>query len=102
MSRLGWLLRLRWLIAGLTPGEREVLRAPPKPDLPDPDQFRAPVIVLLEGEEAIHTARLADADLVVRRHGNGDFSVMKNRWGMDVQHGPWDALPDYVKRAVKP
>lgn len=100
MSRLGWLYRLRWLLAGLTPGERKILRA--GRTWANPDQFPSPAVVLLEGEETVHTTRLADADLVVRRHGNGDFSVEKNRWGTEFQHAPWDALPDYVKRAVKP
>lgn len=63
---------------------------------------RRDTFVLLEGGEGIHRDEMAGADVVLRRHGDGTFTLLKHRWGPEVVRQPWDGLPSRVKRLVKP
>lgn len=62
--------------------------------------------VLIIGPEVQKTAHLSrkigEADVVLRNHGDGTFSISKDRNGGDAgRRLPWDDLPSRIKTATE-
>lgn len=63
-----------------------------------PDEYQA--VLVTHPNPAMSAVQ--DADLVVVNHGDGMWSVLKDRYGDALTKRPWDSLPSRIKRAVTP